>query len=71
MFQFFIVVIGSVLKLNNVSIFYCCYRISVNAAFYGLSFNISFLFGDKYLNFAAGQVVDVLCISSLLLTVPR
>ncbi|XP_046856033.1 solute carrier family 22 member 8-like isoform X3 [Xenia sp. Carnegie-2017] len=44
---------------------------SITITFYGLSFNISFLFGNKYFNFIFGQVIDVLMVSSLLWSLPR
>ncbi|XP_046854532.1 solute carrier family 22 member 6-A-like isoform X1 [Xenia sp. Carnegie-2017] len=44
---------------------------TVSAAYYGLSFNISFLFGDKYLNFGVGIVMDTLVISASFWALPR
>ena len=58
-------------SLRKVTIILSIVLFSISVTFFGLSFNISFLFGNKYLNFAVGQVIDVLCISSLLWTVPR
>ena len=46
-------------------------RFTGSASFYGLAFNISFLFGDKYLNFTISALADVGVHFVLLRAIPR
>ena len=52
-------------------IYYFCSRFTVSAAYYGLAFNISYLFGNKYLNFGISQLVDLSGVFVLAWAVPR
>jgi hypothetical protein len=47
------------------------YRFTVSAVFYGLAFNISFLFGDKYVNFGISEAVDMCAVVLAFWAVPR
>ncbi|XP_028413345.1 organic cation transporter protein-like [Dendronephthya gigantea] len=44
---------------------------TVSSAFYGLAFNISALFGDKYINFGISEAVDLCAILVILWAVPK
>ena len=39
--------------------------------FYGLAINISFLFGDKYVNFAISEAVDMCAVVLMFWAVPK
>ena len=46
-------------------------RFTFSAAYFGLAFHISHLFGSKYLNFAISSILDAIGVSSLLWIMPR
>ena len=47
------------------------FRFTFSAAYYGLAFHISHLFGSKYLNFAISTILDAISVSSLIWIMPR
>ncbi|XP_028406659.1 organic cation transporter protein-like [Dendronephthya gigantea] len=58
-------------KLRKISLILFLAWFTFSAGFYGLAFHISFLFGDKYLNFALSCIMDVIIGSNLIWIIPR